>query len=43
MRPILAQAVVHNDGKQFPNIEKDGKEYLELDVTPRPVPEQTKK
>ena len=42
MRPILARAVVHNDGKRLPNIEKDGKEYLELDVTPRVMPEQTK-
>jgi hypothetical protein len=35
-RPILAQAVVHGDGKRLPSIEKDGKEYIELDVTPRP-------
>lgn len=42
-RPILAQAVVHGDGKRLPSIEKDGKEYIELDVTPRPIPQETKK
>ena len=42
-RTILAQAVVHDDGKRLPNIEKDGKEYIELDVSPRPMPEQPKK
>ncbi len=37
-RSILAQAVVHDNGKRFPSIEKDGKEYIELDVIPRPMP-----
>jgi len=42
-RPILARAVVYDGGEPLPNIEKDGKDYIELDVTPSPMPEQAKK
>ncbi len=41
-RPILARAVVHDSGEQIFNLEKDGKEYIELEVTPRTIPEQIK-
>lgn len=39
-RPILAQAVIHHSGQRIPVI---GEEYIKLDVTPSPIPEQTKK
>ncbi|HLX57357.1 MAG TPA: hypothetical protein VKR83_10055 [Ktedonobacteraceae bacterium] len=35
---IVAQAVVHDDGKQYTHIEEEQKKYIALDVRPAPMP-----